>query len=140
MAYAESSSIPFETSTAQIVAFLRKHGADQIGQFEGDGIFAIQFTLADRRIRFRVGLADKRIKRRPDQVRRQRGRALLLVIKAKVESVEAGIESIEQAFLAHIVTSTGETVHERIAEPLAIEYQTGQPGPVAGLLGGPSDG
>ena len=69
-----------------------------------------------------------------DQAKRQRGRALLLVIKAKLESVESGIETLEQAFLAHVVMADGKTVHERIAEPIALEYQSGRPSAGEGLL------
>jgi len=50
---------------------------------------------------------------------------MLLVIKAKFESVESGVETFEQAFLANVVTSSRLTVYERIAEDLAVEYQTG---------------
>ncbi len=67
-----------------------------------------------------------------------RGRALLLVIKAKLESVESGIETLEQAFLAHVVMANGQTVYERISEGIALEYLTGVPNTVAGLLGGPA--
>lgn len=45
---------------------------------------------------------------------RRRWRCLLLAIKSKLESVASGIETIEQAFLAQIVTSDGRTVHERV--------------------------
>ena len=47
---------------------------------------------------------------------------MLLVIKAKFESVESGVEAFEQAFLANVVTSSRLTVYERIAEDLAVEY------------------
>lgn len=57
-----------------------------------------------------------------DQARRQRGRALLLVIKAKLESIETGIETTEQAFLANVVLPGNATVHERIAPAIAAYY------------------
>ena len=41
---------------------------------------------------------------------RRRWRALLLVIKAKLESVESGIETFEEAFASQIVLANGQTV------------------------------
>jgi hypothetical protein len=45
---------------------------------------------------------DKAIARAIDQADRQRWRALYLVIRAKLEAVEAGIAVYEQEFLAFI--------------------------------------
>lgn len=149
MSYAEATSVPFERSISEIITLIKRAGAQQIGQMEGEAFYAVQFTLADRMIRFRLPLATKydgplkagngrTIDPRKviDQMQRQRGRALLLVIKAKLESVESGIETVEQAFLANVVMSNGETIYERIAQPIALEYQAGRPD-IAGFLGGP---
>lgn len=62
-----------------------------------------------------------------EQAHRQKARALLLVIKAKLESVESGVETFEQAFLPNVVMADGATVYERIAAPIADEYRTGAP-------------
>lgn len=134
MAYAERTEVSFDKSIRQIMDLVRKAGAEQIGQFESPASFAMQFTLGDRMIRFRVSTVDPNSRRNPDQVKRQRGRALMLVIKAKLESVESGIETIEQAFLANVVMSDGMTVYERIAEPIALEYREGRPVATQGLL------
>ena len=150
MAYAEDTKVPFERSLSEIVSLVRKAGAKNIAQFEGDNYFAIQFESADRLIRFKIpfpclgdmptrdgrgaSLSVKQRESKLDQSRRSRGRALLLVIKAKLESVESGIETFEQAFLANVVMSDGSTVYERVASPLAIEYQTGRPAAATGLL------
>ncbi len=45
---------------------------------------------------------------------RRRWRCLLLAMKAKLEVVETGIETFEQAFLANIVTADNMTVYERL--------------------------
>lgn len=45
-----------------------------------------------------------------EQHRRQRMRAMLLVIISKFERVESGVETFEQAFLANAVTKGGLTV------------------------------
>jgi hypothetical protein len=114
---------------------------------DGRAEFALQFELADRLIRFRVPfLTDAEVKKRTgprqdpktvgEQWRRQRGRALLLVVKAKLESVESGIETVEQAFLANVVTTSGMTVFEAIDTASARDIALARPKDQQ-LLGGP---
>ena len=150
MSYATKTEVAFEKSVAEIITLIKRHGAMQVGQFEGDDFFAIQFSLADRAIRFRLpipalaempkydgrrnALSSAQRLDRLAQARQSRGRALLLVIKAKLESVESGIETVEQAFLANVVMADGATVYDRVSGPIALEYQTGRPNASAGLL------
>jgi hypothetical protein len=143
MAYAEKTTVAFEKSVNQIIGALRRAGADQIAQFEGKDRFSVQFTLSDRMVRFTVpfpllddmpryngrnqALTQVQRNDRLNQARNQRGRALLLTIKAKLESIESGIETFEEAFLAHVVMSDGKTLYDKVREPIAVEYQTGKP-------------
>ncbi|WP_156680037.1 hypothetical protein [Sphingomonas profundi] len=143
MAYAETTTVPVEKSIGEIIGLVKKAGATHIAQAEQPGSFFIEFLLADRRIRFRVLLPaieempkyDGRrntlpeVKRREilDQRHRQRARALLLVIKAKLESVESKVETFEQAFLANVVLPDGFTVYERVSAPIADQYAGGPP-------------
>jgi hypothetical protein len=151
MAYAEKTTIPLEQSIAQIVGMVKKAGAQQVGQAEGDDDrYHVWFKLADRMMRFSVPLVTeykgparsgngRLINQREwiDQRNRQRGRALQLVIKAKLESVESGVETFEEAFLANIVMGGGITVYDGIKQRIALEYQEGRvTGPM--LLTGPS--
>jgi len=151
MSYAEATTVPFERSVSEIVGLLKRAGAAQIAQMDDDEFYTVQFKLGDRLIRFRLPLCTtyagpakggngKLIDAaaRIAQANRSRARALMLVIKAKLESIESEIETLEQAFLANVVLADGTTVHERIAEPIALEYASGQPSAVAGLLGGPA--
>lgn len=152
MAYAEKTEVAVEKSIAEIITLIKRAGAQRIGQFEQPDRFVVQFELADRLVKFAVKLPSieempdvdhrgyrltnqQRISRR-DQRHRQRARALLLVIKAKLESVESEVENFEQAFLANIVMADGATIYERIAEPIALEYRSGAP--VTMLLTGPA--
>ncbi|CAN5573437.1 hypothetical protein BH10PSE14_BH10PSE14_06320 [soil metagenome] len=153
MAYAENTSVPIEKSVAEIVGLVKKAGATSIAQWEEPARFTIQFSLSARLLRFRVTLPawqdmPERNGRREvlSQAQReviaarramQRARALLLVIKAKLESVESNVESFEEAFLANVVMADGATVYERVAQPIALEYQTGAPSTM--LLAGPSN-
>lgn len=146
MAYGKDTDVSFERSIAEIVQMVDKAGADEIGQLQERERFAIQFTLEKRMVRFRVAFpsaAEVNAATGPRQdpskveaqMRRQRGRALMLVIKAKLESVESGVETFEQAFLSNVVLADGATVYERAAGAIASEYETRAPSPR--LLGGP---
>ena len=46
--------------------------------------------------------------------RRRRWRALLLVVKAKLEAVESGISTLEREFLADVVLPTGGTLGDAL--------------------------
>jgi hypothetical protein len=114
----------------------------------------VEFFLRDRMLRFRVKLAkiddiparvgngplrtDGQRQARAEQRSMQRVRALLLVIKAKLESVESEVETFEQAFLSNIVLADNLTVYERINEPIALEYKSGAVAQM--MLEGPSRG
>lgn len=50
-------------------------------------------------------------------------RALALVIKAKLEAVESGITSFEEAFASNIVLPSGRTVWQEIEPQIAAIYQ-----------------
>ena len=72
---------------------------------------------------------------------RRRWRALMLVLKGKLESIQDDtIETFEEAFLAHTVTPNGATVGEQMLPQLKDAYLTGrQPQMVLALpaTGGP---
>jgi hypothetical protein len=146
MGYAAKTEVPFEKSMGEVVALLARHGADHIGQMQSRDRFTLQFALGDRTIRFVIPFAQpeqieatrgrRAFEDAADQARRQRGRALLLVIKAKLESIDTGIETTEQAFLANVVMPGDRTVHEHVAPAIAAHYagqKTGAP-----LLPGPT--
>jgi len=148
MAFAEDTKVPLEQSIAEIIGMVRRAGAAQIGQMESADSYLVAFTLGGRNIRFTVPLVTEYggpashgngravdPQRWIDQRNRQKGRALMLVIKAKLESIESGVETFEQAFLANIVTANRQTVYERIAGQLGVEYDTGKVAPL--MLGGP---
>lgn len=146
MAYAEGTSVPIEKSMSEIVALIKKAGAQRVGQVEEPESIAVQFFMRDRMLRFRVRLTQPseipermgngqhrtagQRRERAGQRSKQRVRALLLVIKAKLESVESEVETFEEAFLANVVMSDGATLYERVREPIAVEYQAGKPHPM----------
>jgi hypothetical protein len=154
MAYAENTTVPVEKSLTEISTLIKKAGGARIAQMEDTDALAVQFFLSERMLRFRVPIPTAETlprhndgnnryievplstrQKKADAIRRQRARALLLVIKAKLESVESGVESFDEAFLPNIVMSDGKTVWDRVGAPLALEYESGKTMPF--LLEGP---
>lgn len=141
MAFAVETKVPVEKSQAEIRSLVNKAGAESFAFFEERGRIHVAFELQSRRIRFTVAMPARKDnergadERRRMQATRSRWRALLLVIKAKLESVEAKIETLEEAFLAHVQMPNGRTVMEEIREPIAIAYKSNLSIP---LLPGPN--
>ncbi len=67
----------------------------------------VQFRLQKRLIRFDLPFPSKN-----EREVRRRWRALVLSIKAKLETVQSGISSFESEFLSHIVMPDGRTYGE----------------------------
>ena len=136
MSYASATSVSVEKTEGEIKAVLRRYGATAMASFEGPQYAVIAFEMNDRRITMRLPLPDKnsdQFKRTPtkrqvrsadqqmaawEQACRSRWRGLFLCIKAKLESVESGIETFEDAFLAHIQLPNGQTVSD-LTRPLS---------------------
>jgi hypothetical protein len=110
MAYAEQTKVPVQVTQAEIEKLARRYGAKGFASaIDWKANRAqVEFALEKRRVRFSMTLPDENAM----QAQRARWRALLLVIKAKLEAVERGIETFDEAFLAHIVTKDGRTYGE----------------------------
>jgi hypothetical protein len=134
--YAEGTSVPADRSRAEIERVLQRYGATGFGyswerrhapivpaplhgqKTEEREFVAIMFHFKDRRIRLDVPMPTARETRNPDAATRQRWRAMLLVIKAKLEAVASGISTLEQEFLANIVTESGATIGQIVVPRL----------------------
>lgn len=121
MTYADRTKVSVNQTKAEIGAMLTKYRATSTAVFEEETRAAIAFQMNNRRVLFHLPLA----KDDTEQARRTRWRGLLLCIKAKLESVEAGIESFEDAFLAHVMMPDGSTVGEHTRPRIAAAYDTG---------------
>ena len=122
MPYAEATRVPVASTRASIETMLRKAGATRIVLMDEPSEALVMFMLAERLIKVRVAMPPKVT----DQRRRSLWRALMLVIKAKRETVEAGIETVEEAWLAHTVMPDGQRMAEWIEPQLRLAYQTGR--------------
>lgn len=152
MAYAEKTSISVARTKADIEELVQKYGASQFVSGYKDNLAVIGFSMSGRQIKFLLPLPDKsareywytpgRGQRRTEaaahtaweQACRSRWRALYLIIKAKLEAVEAGISTVEREFLYDIVLPDGQTAGEWMAPQIAEAYQTGQMPPMLPLL------
>jgi len=56
-----------------------------------------------------------------------------LAIKAKLECVEAGITTLEQEFMAHILLPNGSTVGEVVLPEIEASYQNKTMPPLLGM-------
>lgn len=129
--YAKDTIVPVTKSRSEIEQLLERHKAKQYGTaVDYEKLTArVQFRLQDRIVRFTTALPDPKKfgkSERLGRAERQRWRALLLVIKAKLESVESSIETFEQAFLAQIVMPNDATVGELLDPIVAFAYKSGR--------------
>lgn len=135
MTYAKGTEVSVEKSEAEIKGLLRRYGATGFIIGEDIGRAQVAFEMNERRVLFRMPLPQRNeqrfthykrggsqwnlVKRADDaaiaawqQGCREKWRALVLCIKAKLESVASGIETFDQAFLAHLMLPSGETMGE----------------------------
>lgn len=158
MSYAKGTKTSIENTEAQIKTMLRRVGADAVAMFEERTRAVVAFHLDGRAIQFRLPLPSRdapqftmrRVNQHsafspnaPDaadrlwvQACRERWRALHLCIKAKLESVEQGIETFDEAFLAHIQMPDGETVGDKVITPMRGQLAGA---PMVPLLPGPGN-
>jgi hypothetical protein len=136
MAYAQRTTVSVDQTRAEIEKTLKRYGAEKFAYMAEGGRAIIVFEANSRRIRFDLPLPEGE-REKDQQGRRQRWRALLLCIKAKLESVESKIETFEEAFLAHVVMPDGNTVGQHTAPLIARSYESGQ---IVALLPPPKGG
>ena len=132
--YAHATKVPVFQSRVEIERLLAKHKCAQFlcGTDYDTGIARVQFKAYNRIVRFVVALPDRKKylttrsgAEKWEQAERQKWRALLLVIKAKLECVENHIATFEEEFLAHIVMPNDKTVAEMIIPQIEGAYRTG---------------
>lgn len=147
MTYANQTSVSQEKTRQEIERTLVRYGAESFAYMTTREASAISFDMNGRRLMFKMELPDpeeRRFRLTPtgqrrsadaakteyDKAGRQRWRALLLIIKAKLEAVESGIVTFESEFLAHTVLPSGRTVFEETREAIEHAYVTGSVQPL----------
>jgi hypothetical protein len=155
MAYATNTSVPVERSRGEIEKLLSRHKCTKFmaGVDHEEHRAVVQFQAHKRIVKFVIDLpnpADPKYKRIKnsylqrsaagvakvvEQEERTRWRALLLVIKAKLEAVESGIATFEEEFLAHVLLPNQQTVAQFIGPTVDQIYETGRMPPERQLAG-----
>lgn len=155
-AYTASTSVSVEKSRAEIEKTLNRYGADAFAYGTDGPQVRIAFRMKDRHFRFSLTLPLKSEKQFTtykrgysemaratdaavalwEQACRQKWRALALVIKAKLEAVDAKISTLEDEFMAHLVLPSGETMGEWATPQIEEAYRAGAM-PKALMLEGP---
>ena len=156
MAFAENTKVPIEKSKVELETLLAKLGAGRRATFHDSekSVAGAFFELAGRRYRIEVPiprLADF-LKPKPvpygwdswsitkraawsaaeaDQAARQRWRALILLVKAKIEIVAMGASTFEREFLADLVLPNGRTAGEELGEYMQNLLANGYSAPLA---------
>lgn len=140
--YAAKTEVSEERSRNEIERTLKRYGASRFGYLWEEGASIVMFEMHGRRLKFtlpmprrdsfaltesgRARTSRAAIDTAWEQAQRQRWRALLLVIKAKLEAVEAGITTFEDEFLSVTLLPGGQTVSQMIQSQITDVYQTGQ--------------
>jgi hypothetical protein len=162
--YAEGTGVSVERSKIELDSLLRKHGASQRVFADDDdaGRAVVGFTFGgvDEHRQYRleiplpkaidfatkmvrpsrtrtqvVNCAPEEQRRRHEQACRERWRAIVLLVKAKLELVALGVSSVEREFLADLVLADGATVHRAIADRIREAYLGGDVRPLLGSGG-----
>lgn len=142
--YARDTSVDSAKSRAEIERTLARYGAEGFMYGWDRDRAVVGFVSSGRQVKFILPLPDRNAKqfthtpskglRRSaeqqeaafEQGVRQRWRALALVIKAKLEAVEAGIVTFEQEFAMHMILPSGQTVGEWVIPQLQEVYAQNQ--------------
>lgn len=154
--YAQQTTVSSDKSRTEIERILARYGADGFLYGWGDEKAMIGFRMNGRQVKFLLPMPDRgdrefthtperglmrstaQAEAAYEQAVRQRWRALALVIKAKLEAVEAGITVFEDEFLAHIVLPDGQTVGQVMLPQIESAYRTGKMPPLLPYHGGSS--
>ena len=123
--YARRTQVPVSESRMEIEQIVARYKADQFGIATSSDKAMVQFRIASWTVRFILPLP-----RNDDQDRRQRWRALCLIIKAKLESVESKITTFESEFLPHLVMPSGQTFGEWAVPQLEEMRESGKLPPI----------
>lgn len=143
--YAKDTSVSSDRSLTEIRNTIRRYGASGFAYMERDDSASVAFEYANRQVRFQIRFPDPddpAFTRTPtglnrtesaarvehEKAVRQRWRALALVVKAKLEAVEAEIATFDQEFLPYLVLPGGRTVFETVGEQVAQSIESGVPG------------
>lgn len=138
-AYASGTSVAAERSRAELEKLLVKYQANAFAYAWHGATVMIGFQRQGRNIRIYLpmpNVTDRDLTHTPTGQRRtdanqhkayeaeirRRWRALLLIVRAKLEAIESGITSFDDEFLPHIVLPNGQTISQHLQPQIALAY------------------
>lgn len=147
--YAEGTSVTVAQSQADVQQLLTRRGADQVitGWDATEGAM-VMFRIQGFHARLAVPKpsldklrrdhprSDPKDLERAEE--RRMWRALLLLVKAKLEAVEAGLTTVQREFLADALLVDGTRFEEWAAPQLKEMYASGNMPPLLPAMAGPS--
>lgn len=138
--YASKTKVPVNKSRDEIEKTLDRYGADQFIYGWNEELATVAFRMNGRQIKISLPNPDPKdfqltetgqyrsegsIKNAMGQEKRQRWRALLLIVKAKLEAIDCEIASFEDEFLAYTMLPDGSTAGEYMKPQINAAYETG---------------
>ncbi len=148
--YAKDTTVSVERSQVELERTLARFGATGFmrGWDNKENVAMLVFEIHQRRVKLIIPMpTPDDVSRRADgssrpvqhrkgvleQATRQRWRALILIVKAKLEAVESGISTIEEEFMANILLPSGQTVGQWMQPQIEAAYLTGAMPPLLPL-------
>jgi hypothetical protein len=140
VAYAKGTKVSVESSRAELERTLARYGADAFSYGADGNRAVVQFRAQGKHVKFDLTYPHvsefhytRTTTRTPHQqqaAREQRirelWRSLVLVVKARLESVDSGIESFEAAFMPYIQLPDGKTAGEFLLPQIEMAYELGE--------------
>lgn len=140
--FAEGTRVEIETTRAELERLLRGYGADAVVMGWDGATSTIAFRLRGRHVRYTIERPSRSEsivssypsgKPRPAHAipeaiaaeYRRRWRALLLVVKAKLELIAAGDSDFDDEFLTHVMLPDGSLVRDWMGPQIEQVYETG---------------
>jgi len=139
--YANSTSVSVEKSQQEVQRILRKYGAERFGVMEDRTSAFLMFEYNKLMIQITVPLPDKKefmstdsgrsrkliqVEQAYEQAIKQRWRALVLAVKAKLEAVESGISTLEKEFMAFVMMPDGKQLGDHLIPQLLQIAESGK--------------
>ena len=139
MAY-ETTNVPVAKSQEELRKVLRRYGADRFSFTESRELAEVTFSHGAWAVRMRVPIRPmteaaarewaraqrvnqaKAVEGRQDSETRRVWRVLYWLLKTRMEAIDAGVETFEQAFLPHLLDEQSDrTVYEAMTDSGALK-------------------
>lgn len=145
--YAKGTSVPTSRTEAEIRKLLAEHGANRLAVMTDLEQRRVEIAFQVDRLAFRMAvpmpdpsdrafnytnhrtpreLTKQERDRKLSQAERERWRAVLLLVKAKLQAIQLGVSTWEEEFLPYLVIDRrGQTLGQKVLPNLQAVLETG---------------